>query len=151
MGNAEECDRQQQQLLTATRQSYDLLEQQVQEQAQQIQEQRQHAAEVSPSSSFGHQTANKQLDTCSILWVQGHSVTAHCVADADLQSQWIAMPTSCYRNACFCMSTMVFILAMLLCSMLLHAWLHSMCAKGKTPQTHIISCGNNLASHIACL
>ncbi|KAL0035282.1 hypothetical protein WJX79_010165 [Trebouxia sp. C0005] len=51
VGNAEECDRQQQQLLTATRQSYDLLEQQVQEQAQQIQEQRQHAAEESEVKS----------------------------------------------------------------------------------------------------
>lgn len=54
--NAEEHDRQQERLLTATQQSCDQLKQQVQDQVQQLQVQRQHATEVSPSSSFLCQT-----------------------------------------------------------------------------------------------
>ncbi len=96
--NAEEHGRQQERLLTATRQSCDQLKQQVQDQDQQLQEQQKRAAKVSPSSSFTHQTAYKHHIACSILWMQGCSVTAHCVADAGLRSQPIAMPT--YRNAC---------------------------------------------------
>ncbi len=115
--NAEEHGRQQERLLTSTQQSHDQLKQQVQDQDQQIQVQRQRAAEVSPSSSFTHQTAYKHHIACSILWMQGRSVTAHCVTDAGLQSKWIAMPTSCYRNACL-HESIAFILAMLICSML---------------------------------
>ena len=85
--NAEEHGHQQQQLLTAIRQSYDQLEQQVQEQAQQLQEQRQHAAEVSPSSSFTCQTVYQHHIAFAILCMQGRSVTAHDVADAGLRSQ----------------------------------------------------------------
>ena len=82
---AEEHGCQQERLLTSTQQSCDQLEQQMQQQAQQIQEQQQRAAEVSPSSSFTRQTAHKQHIACSVLWMQGSSVTAHSVADAGLK------------------------------------------------------------------
>jgi len=91
--NAEEHGRQQERLLTSTQQSCDQLEQQVQDQDQQIQVQRQRAAEVSPSSSFSHKTAYKHHIACSILWMQGRSVAAHCVADAGLKK-----PFDCNAN-----------------------------------------------------
>jgi len=91
--NAVEHGRQQKRLLTSTQQSYDQLKQQVQDHDQQIQEQRQRAAEVSPSSSFTHQTAYKHHIACSVLWMQGCSVTAYCVADAGLKK-----PFDCNAN-----------------------------------------------------
>ena len=82
--------------------------------------------------------------------MQGCSVTSHCVTDAGLQSKWMQCPPLAIEMLA-CISTTAFILAKLICNMLLHAWLHSMYVKGVTPQTHIISSGDNLASHITCL
>ncbi len=76
--NAEEHGSQQERLLTATQQSCDQLKQQVQDQDQQLQVQRQHAAEVTPSSSFTHQTVYKPHIACSIDWMQGCSVSSLC-------------------------------------------------------------------------
>ena len=72
--NAEEHGRQQEQRLTATRQSCDQLEQQVQDQNQQLQVQQKRAAKVSPSSSITCQTAYKHHITCA----------------AQLTSRWIS-------------------------------------------------------------
>ncbi len=99
--NAEEHGRQQERLLTATQQSCDQLKQQVQDQVQQIEEQRHRAAEVSPSSSFTHQTVYKRHIVCIpffgckvvvsqlIVWLMQGS-----------RSQLTAMPTSWCRSAC---------------------------------------------------
>ncbi len=114
--NAEEHGHQQQQLLTAARQSCDQLEQRVRDQAQQLQEQQQHAAEVCPSSSFTCQTAYQHHIACTILGMQGCSVTAHNVADAGLKKPFDCQPLAIGMLAC--MSTIGFNLAMLLCSML---------------------------------
>jgi len=110
--NAEEHGHQQQQLLTAAWQSCDQLEQRVRDQAQQLQEQQQHAAEVSPSSSFTCQTAYKHHVACTILGMQGCSVTAHDVADAGLKKPFDCQPLAIGMLAC--MSTIGFNLAMLL-------------------------------------
>ena len=114
--NAEEHDRQQERLLTATQQSCDQLRQQVQDQNQQLQVQRQHATEVSPSSSFTCQTVYQHHVACAILWMQGRSMTAHCVADAELKK-----PIHLVIGMLACISTFALNLAMLLCSVLLYA------------------------------
>ncbi len=56
-------------------------------------EQRQHAADVSLSSSFTHQTVYKHHIACCILWMQDCSVTAHCATDAGLKK-----PFDCNAN-----------------------------------------------------
>ncbi len=53
---------------------------------------------------------------CAILWMQGRSVTAHCVADAELKK-----PIDLGIGMLACTSTMALHLAMLLCSVLLYA------------------------------
>jgi len=72
-------------------QSHDLktknsrLEQEVDHLQKSLVEQQQRAADVSPSSSFTHQTVCMHHIACSIHWMQGCSVTAQCVTDAGLK------------------------------------------------------------------